>query len=62
MSEFEIELVLSDRPSSVIGRTNDETEALNLMDEAMRRHPRSHIRIRRGSLIVAERVPPRAQR
>jgi hypothetical protein len=46
MSEFEIELVLTDR-SSVIGNANDEASALNLMAEAMRQYPRSHIRVRR---------------
>jgi hypothetical protein len=58
MSEFEIELVLTDR-SSVIGNANDEASALNLMAEAVRQYPRSHIRVRRNAEIIAERVPPR---
>jgi len=36
MSEFEIELVLTDR-SSVIGNANDEASALNLMAEPVHR-------------------------
>jgi hypothetical protein len=58
MGEFEIELVLKER-SSVIGKANDVESALNLMDEAMRQYPQSHIRLRRGTSIIAERVPPR---
>jgi hypothetical protein len=57
MSEYEIELVLK-HGHSVIGEADDATEALNLMDEAMRRFPTGHIRIRRGITIVSERVPP----
>jgi hypothetical protein len=58
MGEFEIELVLAER-SSVIGKANDEESALNLMAEAIRQFPRSHIRVRRNTEIIAERVPPR---
>jgi hypothetical protein len=58
VGEFEIELVLKER-SSVIGKANDVESALNLMDEAMRQYPQSHIRLRRGTEIIAERVPPR---
>jgi hypothetical protein len=58
MSEFEIELLLTDR-SYVIGNANDEASALNLMAEAIRQYPRNHIRVRRGAAIIAERVPPR---
>jgi methylmalonyl-CoA mutase N-terminal domain/subunit len=46
---------------SAIGEADDATEALNLMDEAMRRFPTSHIRIRRGITIVSERVPPQTR-
>jgi hypothetical protein len=58
MSEFEIELVLKER-SSMIGKANDVESALNLMDEVIRQYPQSHIRLRRGTEIIAERVPPR---
>jgi hypothetical protein len=58
MGEFEIELVLTDR-SSVVGNANDEAGALDLMAEAIRQYPRSHIRVRRNIEIIAERVPPR---
>jgi hypothetical protein len=60
MSEYEIELVLK-HGHSIIGEADDATEALNLMDEAIRRFPTSHIRIRRGITIVAERVPPQTR-
>jgi hypothetical protein len=46
----------------VIGEAIDEGTALNVMEEAIRRYPRSHIRIRRGTTIIAERVPPREPR
>jgi hypothetical protein len=58
MGEFEIELV-SKRGLSVIGVANEAGSALNLLDEAMRRHPTGHIRIRRGTTIHSERMPPR---
>jgi hypothetical protein len=57
MSEYEIELV-SKRDHSVIGEANDLESALNCLDEAIREYPRGHIRVRRGSTIVSERVPP----
>jgi hypothetical protein len=60
MSEYEIGLVLK-HGHSVIGEADDATEALNLMDEAMRPFPTSHIRIRRGITIVSERVPPQTR-
>ena len=58
MGEFEIELV-SKRGFSVVGRANDAESALNLMDVAMREYPTGHIRIRRGTKIHFERMPPR---
>ena len=57
MSEYTIELV-SKRDHSVIGEANDLESALNCLDEAIREYPRGHIRVRRGSTIVSERVPP----
>jgi hypothetical protein len=60
MSEYEIELILK-KAHSVIGEADDALEAPNLMDEAMRQYPNSHIRIRRGFTVVAERVPPRTR-
>jgi len=57
MSECEIEFV-SKRDHSVIGEANDLESALNCLDEAIREYPRGHIRVRRGSTIVSERVPP----
>jgi hypothetical protein len=45
MSEYEIEL--------------DLENALNCLDEAIREYPLGHIRVRRGTMIVSERVPPR---
>jgi hypothetical protein len=36
-----------------------EAGALDLMAEAIRQYPRSHIRVRRNIEIIAERVPPR---
>jgi hypothetical protein len=61
MSKFEIELV-SKGGNSVIGEAIDEGAALNVMDEAMRQYPTGHIRVRRGTTIIAERVPPRTPR
>jgi hypothetical protein len=61
MSEYQIELVLK-TGHALIGEADDEVTALNLLDKAIRRHPTSHIRIRRGTTIVAERVPPRPRR
>jgi hypothetical protein len=58
MSEYKIELVLKNG-HTVVGEAIDEGTALNAMDEAIRRYPRSHVRIRRGTTIIAERVPPR---
>jgi hypothetical protein len=58
MSKYEIELVLKKGPT-VIGEAIDEGAALNVMDEAMRQYPTGHIRVRRGTTIVAERMPPR---
>jgi hypothetical protein len=58
MSKFVIELV-SKGGHSVIGEANDAESALNVMDEAMRQYPTGHIRIRRGTTIFAERMPPR---
>jgi hypothetical protein len=57
MGEYEIELVMKNG-NSVIGEADDWAAALSLMDKAIRRHPSSHIRIRRGTTIIAERVPP----
>ena len=61
MSKYEIELVLK-TGLSVIGEAIDEGTALNIMEEAMRQYPTSHIRIRRGTTIFAERTPPRKPR
>jgi hypothetical protein len=61
MSKYEIELLLKNGPT-VIGEAIDEGAALNVMDEAMRQYPTGHIRIRRGTTIIAERVPPRTPR
>jgi hypothetical protein len=57
MGEYEIELVLKNG-QAVIGEADDESTALSVMEKAIRRHPTSHVRIRRGTAIVAERVPP----
>jgi hypothetical protein len=61
MSKYEIELVLKNN-HTLIGQADDATEALNLMDEAIRRFPTDHIRIRHGTTILSERVPPRKPR
>jgi hypothetical protein len=61
MSKFEIELVPKEG-HSVIAEADDEVTALNVMDEAVRQYPTGHIRIRRGTRIVSERVPPRTRR
>jgi hypothetical protein len=58
MRKYEIELFSKDG-RSVIGEAIDEETALNVMDEAMRQYPAGHIRVRRGSAIIAERMPPR---
>jgi hypothetical protein len=58
MSEYEIELV-SKKGHLLIGEANDEVSALTFMDEAIRKFPTGHIRIRRETAIVAERLPPR---
>jgi hypothetical protein len=58
MDEFEIELA-SRRGFSVIGIASDAESALSVMDAAMREHPAGHIRIRRGTTIHSERMPPR---
>ena len=57
MSEYEIELI-SRKDHSVIGEANDLESALNCFDEAIRNYPRGHIRVRRGTAIMSERVPP----
>jgi hypothetical protein len=61
VSKFEIELVSKDG-HSMIGEANDEVTALNFMDKAIRKYPTGHIRIRCGTTIVSERVPPRTLR
>jgi hypothetical protein len=61
MSEYEIELV-SKKDHSVIGEASDLESALNCLDDAIREYPHSHIRVRRGTTIVSERVPPQAPR
>ena len=61
MSEYEIELVLK-KGHTVIGEAEHALEALNLMEDAIRQYPADHIQIRRGLMIVAERVPPRVRR
>jgi hypothetical protein len=58
MSKYKIELVLKNG-HTVIGEAIDEGTALNVMDEAMRQYPAGHIRVRRGTTIIAERMPPR---
>jgi hypothetical protein len=58
MSEYEVELVSKNR-HTVIGEANNALSALNFMDEAIRVYPRVHIRIRCGTTIISERVPPR---
>jgi hypothetical protein len=58
VKKFEIELVLKDR-FTVIGEANDSEIALDLFDQAMRKYPTQHIRIRCGTEIVSERMPPR---
>jgi hypothetical protein len=58
MSKYQIELVSKDG-RSVIGEAIDEETALDVMDEAMRQYPTGHIRVRRGTTIIAERMPPR---
>jgi hypothetical protein len=58
VKKFEIELVLKDR-LSVIGEANDAERALDLFDEATRQYPTRHIRLRCGTEIVSERMPPR---
>jgi hypothetical protein len=60
MSKFEIELVSKDS-HSVIAEADDEETALNIMDEAMRQYPTGHLRIRRGTTMVSERVTPRTR-
>jgi hypothetical protein len=57
MSKFEIELVSKDGHSMIA--ESDEMTALNVMDKAVRQYPTGHIRIRRGTRIVSERVPLR---
>jgi hypothetical protein len=57
MGEYEIELV-SKQSHSVIGEANNLESALNCLDEAIRQYPNGHIRVRRGTTIVSERVPP----
>ena len=61
MSEYEIELV-SRKGHTVIGEANDAVSALNFMEEAIRNFPTDHIRIRRETAIIAERLPPRIPR
>jgi hypothetical protein len=61
MSEYAIELV-SKNVHSVIAEANDVESALNCLDDAIREYPHDHIRVRRGTLIVSERVPPKAPR
>jgi hypothetical protein len=57
MSEYEIELV-SKKDHTVIGEAIDLKSALDCLDEAIRQYPNGHIRVRRGTNIVSERVPP----
>jgi hypothetical protein len=61
LRKFEIELLLADGPH-VIGAANDAESALGVMDEAMRQYPTGHIRIRPGTAVFAERMPPRTPR
>jgi hypothetical protein len=61
MSEYEIELVSKKGPS-VIGEAKDAVSALDFMEEAIRNFPTGHIRIRRETAIIAERLPPRIPR
>jgi hypothetical protein len=55
---FEVVLLSKDDPQ-VIGMADDANSALDLMDEAMRKYPDGHIRIRCRTGVFAERVPPR---
>jgi hypothetical protein len=61
MGEYAIELV-SKKAHSVIGEANDLESALDCLDDAIREYPHSYIRVRRGTAIVSERVPPQAPR
>jgi hypothetical protein len=61
MSEYEIELV-SRKGHTVIGEAKDAVSALNFMEEAIRKFPTDHIRSRRETAIIAERLPPRIPR
>ena len=61
MSEYVIELV-SKKDHSVIGKAMDLAAALDCFDEAIRQYPNGHIRVRRGTNIVSERVPPQTPR
>ncbi len=58
MSKFEV-VLLSKGGSHQIGLAFNAENALDLMDEAMRKHPDGHIRVRLGADVFAERVPPR---
>ena len=58
LSEHEIVLV-SKKGRAVIGVAKDAVSALHFMDEAIRKFPTGHIRIRRQTAIIAERIPPR---
>lgn len=58
MSKFEIEMVLKDGHSA-IGEASDEKSALDFLDRAIQRYPTGHIRIRCGTVIVSERLPPK---
>jgi hypothetical protein len=57
LSVYEIELVSKKGPT-VIGAVKDAVSALNFMDEAIRKFPTGHIRIRRATAIIAERLSP----
>jgi hypothetical protein len=61
LGKFEIEALLADGPR-VIGATNDAESALSVIDEAIRQYPTGRIRIRRGTAVLAERIPPRTPR
>ena len=58
LSEHEIVLV-SKKGRAVIGVAKDAVSALTFIDEAIRKFPTGHIRIRRETEIIAQRLPPR---
>jgi hypothetical protein len=55
---FEV-VLLSKNDPHVIGVADNAESALDLMDEAMRKYPDGHIRVRCHTGVFAERVPPR---